>query len=78
VTSLEDILVELLDAVPSGVGGAEDGIRVEVDAIELAIPVEARLGHDGRLLVSAPRGQIATGFDLPHGALAIVLARGGE
>lgn len=76
MSSLEDLLIALLDAVPRGVGGPGDGVSVEVDSIELAIPIEAHLARDGRFLASAPRGRIATGFDPPHGALAIVLARG--
>jgi hypothetical protein len=76
MTSLEDLLIALLDAAPRGAGAAGAGLRVEVDAIELAIPIESRLARDGRFLASAPRGRIATGFDPPHGALAVVLARG--
>jgi hypothetical protein len=76
MTSLEDLVLALLRAMPEGAGGPEAGIRLEVDEIELAIPVESHLARDGRFLASAPRGRIATGFDPPHGALAIVLSRG--
>jgi hypothetical protein len=76
VSSLEDLLASLLDAVPPGVGDAGAGIRVEVELIELALPIEARIARDGRFLAGVPRGQVATGFDPPHGALALVLVRG--
>lgn len=75
---LEDLLVSLLDTVPLEAGGAAAGIRLEVEAIELAFPIESRLTRDGRFLASAPRGRIATGFDLPHGELACLFSRAAE
>ena len=77
MSSLEELLAGLLDAVPFGAGDAGAGICVEVEAIELALPIEARLGRDGRFLAGVPRGQLATGFDPPHGALAFVFVREG-
>lgn len=80
MSSLEDLLAGLLDAVVPGAGDASAGgagIRVEVEAIELALPIEARLAPGGQFLAGAPRGQLATGFDLPHGELAVVLVREG-
>jgi hypothetical protein len=76
VNSLEDFLVELLGTVPSAAGSVEAGLRIEVDELELAIPIESHLARDGQFLASAPRGRIATGFDPPHGSLSIVLTRG--
>ena len=75
---LGELLRSLLDAVPLDAGGAEAGIRLEVDQIELAIPIESRLARDGRFLACVPRGRIATGFDLPHGELALVFSRAVE
>jgi hypothetical protein len=51
-------------------------VRVAVDAVELTLPVETHLEPGGRFLASAPRGRIATGFDPPHGAVALTLSRG--
>lgn len=68
---LGELLLSLLDAVPFEAGDPSDGIRVEVDTVELVIPIESRLMPDGSFRATMPRGQVATGFDLPHGELAV-------
>ncbi len=73
---LELLLTELVDSIPEGAGSAAEGVRVEVDSAELALPIEARLGRAGALFASAPRGRQATGFDAPLGRLGISLTRG--
>lgn len=76
MSSLADLLSSLLDSVPLEAGDGDAGVRVEVEEVELALPIEARLERDGRFLAGAPRGRLATGFDTPLGALAFVLVRG--
>lgn len=75
---LEELLLSLLDTVPLEADGADAGLRLEVDEIELSFPIESRLARDGRFLASVPRGRIATGFDLPHGELAVLFSRAAE
>jgi hypothetical protein len=64
-----DLLVAIPDSVPIGAGGPEEGLALEVLELDIDIPIEARLGDDGELLATPPRGTLATGFDLPHGRL---------
>jgi hypothetical protein len=75
VNTLSDLVASLVDAVPPEVGDDGAAIRIAVEQIELSLPIEAWLARDGRLLVGAPRGRIATGFDTPLGELALVVAR---
>ena len=73
--ALEELLLALVEEVPLEVGSHDAGIVVAVDELELSVPIESRMGRDGRLLASVPRGQLATGFDAPQGQLAIACAR---
>jgi hypothetical protein len=76
MTPLELLLVDLVDSIPDGAGSAAQGVRVEVGAAELMLPVESRLGRGGALLACAPRGRRATGFDAPVGRLRLSILRG--
>lgn len=71
MTNLDDLLVDLLDSLTTGAGGADDGVAIEVTYASLDLPVESSLGADGRCLASLPRGMTKTGFDLPHGRLVV-------
>ena len=73
--ALSDLVASLLDAVPPEAGDDGAAIRISVEQVELALPIEARVARDGSFLAGAPRGRIATGFDAPLGALALVVAR---
>jgi hypothetical protein len=75
VIALSDLVASLLDAVPLEAGDEGAAIRIEVEEVELALPIEARMARDGSFVAGAPRGRIATGFDAPLGALALVVAR---
>lgn len=75
--ALADLVIALIDAVPPDVGGPAAGVRVEVDDLAVALPVEARLAADGRLCASAPRGRLATGFDPPVGRIELAVTRRG-
>jgi hypothetical protein len=63
VIAIGSMLADLLDRIPLHVVGTE--VSVEVTEVELALPIESRITDDATLLVSAPRGRLATGFD-PH------------
>jgi hypothetical protein len=78
VIALSELLVSLVDAVPADAGGPLAGVRLAVAELALALPIEARLGGDGSLRASPPRGRLATGFDPPHGRLEISIARTGD
>lgn len=75
MNGLEHLVAELVDAVPDGAGGAFEGVRVVVDAAEIALPIEARLGAGGAVVASAPRGRQRTGFDPPLARLRLSLTR---
>ena len=70
MTSLDDLLVDLLGSLTTGAGGRDDG-AIEVTHADFDLPVESRLAPDGRCLASLPRGLTKTGFDLPHGRLLV-------
>lgn len=71
--ALEDLLLSLIDTVPLEASG--DGIAIEVDELELSLPVESRFGADHRLLATVPRGRIATGFDPPACQIEVAFRR---
>lgn len=68
--SLADLVIAMVEAIPLTSGSERDGAMVEVTGLDVTIPVEARLGARGEVEASAPRGLLATGFDLPHGRLS--------
>lgn len=68
MTSLGQLLVDLVEELPAEAGDVQDGIRVAVTAVELELPMESRLA-DGRFGASLPRGRWQSGVELPPGAL---------
>lgn len=73
--ALEELLAALLDAVPLAAGDAAAGVRVDVDTLSIAVPLEVRFASTGGLRASAPRGRVATGFDPPHARVEVAFAR---
>ena len=63
MTNLEALIVGLVDALPDDAGGPEAGVRVEMTAIDLAIPVETHVDSNGHVRASLVRGRLATGYD---------------
>ena len=69
---LEEVLLELADAVAASASDPASGIAVRVDRARLEVPVEARWLGSGSWLVSLPRHRGATGFDAPFTRLSAV------
>jgi len=76
MTSLELMLIDLVAGLPDGAGAPEAGVRVEVSAADVSLPIETRLLRGGGLAACAPRGRWVTSFQLPVGRLRVGLSRG--
>lgn len=63
MTSLETLIVGLVDTLPGDAGGPADGVRVDLAAVDLEIPVEAHVDAHGEIRASLPRTRLATGYD---------------
>lgn len=72
---LEDLLSDLLDALPPDAGGADDGVRVLVTSVDVDVPIESRIAPGGQLRACLPRGRLRTGFELPLGRLGARFTR---
>jgi hypothetical protein len=68
VTSLGQLLLELVDQLPAEAGGPADGVRVAITTVEMDLPLESRL-IDGSFAASLPRGRWRSGVEMPQGAL---------
>ena len=66
---LADLIVALVEGLPTSAGSEALGAIVAVASLELAVPVEARIGRSGELFATLPRGRMTTGFQMPHGRL---------
>ena len=74
MTSLGQLLVELVDNLPPDQGDRADGIRVSVTSVHMNLPIESRL-MSGRFAACLPRGRWQSGFEVPHGALVATFER---
>jgi hypothetical protein len=68
VTPFGQLLVDLVQELPAGAGGAGDGVRVEITTVEMELPLESRLGA-GVFQASLPRGRWRSGVEMPAGTL---------
>lgn len=75
MTHLEELIVGFAEGIPADAGGPEAGVRVELTAIDLAVPVEVHVGGDGLVRASLPRGRLATGYDVLLSQLVLRFAR---
>jgi hypothetical protein len=67
---IEDLLMDLIDALATP-HAASAHVAIAVTDFDLDVPVEARMAADGGLLMTLPRGQLATGFERPLGRLRL-------
>ena len=65
---LEELVIGLLGELSASM--AAGNVALEVTALDITLPVEARIGGPG-LWVSAPRGVMRTGFVMPHGRMRL-------
>ena len=63
MTGLETLIVGLIESLPDDAGGPEAGVRVEIETVDLAIPIAAHVDGGGMIRASLPRGRLATGYD---------------
>lgn len=61
---LDALLVDVLDALPDGIGEASTGVRVSPVSVEFELPIELAWSG-GELWASLARSRIVTGFDAP-------------
>lgn len=71
----EDLVLEFAESIPLGTRDIGASFEVIVDEVQLDIPIESRIGTNGHLQATAPRGRLATGFDIPHGRVQLKLVR---
>ena len=76
MTPFAAFIQAMVEDLPQVVGSAEAGLRVVVTTIDLTLPIESRIGADGTLHASLPRGSMATGFVLPLGRVSARFAVG--
>ena len=72
------LLIDLIDELPPDAGSSAEGLKVQVERMDLELPLETRIRADGTLLATAPRGRLATGFDPVIGKITINFERGGQ
>lgn len=72
MNGVDRLVLGLADGLPDDRDG--DGVTITVAAVEVAVPVEARIDGDG-LRASLPRGVMATGFSIPHGRMVARFVR---
>ncbi|HEU4561503.1 MAG TPA: hypothetical protein VFS20_26855 [Longimicrobium sp.] len=77
MTRIEQLVEHLADAF-SGAPPEVPGLGIEVTEIRMDLPVEAKIVRGGEVEMSLPRGQLATGFALPHGRLRLLLVSEGS
>lgn len=65
MNDLGALLLDLVGSMPDDAGSPEDGVVVAVDALDVALPVEARIGAAGELMARLPLGRLHTGFETP-------------
>ncbi len=72
MTPIEQLVEELADAF-GGSTPEVPGMAIEVTEVQVDLPVEAKIVGGGAVEMSLPRGQLATGWAMPHGRLRMRL-----
>jgi hypothetical protein len=71
--ALGELIVHLASLVPERASAPGEALEVQVSALEVTLPFEARIEHGAELRASLPRGRLATGFDPPLCQLSLRL-----
>ena len=71
MTRLEELVGRLVESLAEPELSDAGPTRMVVTALDLDVPVETRIGDDGALLATLPRGLLATGFEPPVGRLRL-------
>ena len=71
MTRFEDLVEHLVEAFAAPSERPAVGERIVTTDLNLDLPVETLIDDDGLLLATLPRGQLATGFELPVGRLRV-------
>ncbi len=75
MTHLENLLVALTeDIIEHESVNSSEGC-IQVDALDLALPLETLIHTDGRLAASIPRSRLSTGFERPVAQLLVSMGR---
>ncbi len=70
---LHELLSAMGDLAQPAIRSTAAGLALDVDTLDVNLPIESRMQGDGELCASPPRGRLATGFDPPLGAVAVTL-----
>lgn len=68
---LEQLVHHLIDAFADHLPAQPSEGALIVTDLDLDVPVETRIAADGSVLMTLPRGLLATGFSLPLGRLRV-------
>lgn len=77
VQRIEELITDLLRAMPLDAGDDAGGVRVCVTEVDVAMPLESRIDGAANLRAALPRGRLRTGFEAPLGRIRARFARGG-
>lgn len=67
---IEELIQQLIDTFADRAPQSAD-LRLVVSDFDLDLPVEARIGNDGTVLMTVPRGVLSTGFNMPISRLRL-------
>ena len=68
---IEELIQQLIDTFADRAPSQSADLRLVVSDFDLDLPVEARIANDGTVLMTVPRGLLATGFTLPISRLRL-------
>jgi hypothetical protein len=71
MTRVEYLLHDLIDSLVERTFRRSPVIVLVVDELHVDLPVETGFDRVGALLMTMPRGRLATGFEMPLGRLTI-------
>ena len=69
MVGFDELLIELLRALPTSAG--DEDSHIAVTDLDMTLPLEVRIDSRGTLKATLPRGRMTTGFELPHAHLRV-------